>query len=169
MPRFGLNLKSSVLGAEDFSKNLQKSPALMLSVLNQILREAGAVFVPALKANTPVKTRKLRNSTVFQIKGMDTDMRLEVRQGAKTASGEFYGHFVRGGTRPHMIRPKNKKALMFEIGGKVVFAKSVKHPGTAPNRYHVRALDSVLPQIEAIMAKAGVRIVTTLADVKKVF
>lgn len=39
-------------------------------------------------------------------------------------------HQLGGKTKPHVIRPKNKKALSFSIGGKKVFAASVKHPGS---------------------------------------
>jgi len=35
------------------------------------------------------------------------------------------------GTPAHVILPKNKKALKFMIGGKVVYAKKVMHPGQA--------------------------------------
>lgn len=43
-----------------------------------------------------------------------------------------YSMYVEAGTRPHIIRAKNAKALRFEIGGRVVFAKQVRHPGTQP-------------------------------------
>jgi hypothetical protein len=43
------------------------------------------------------------------------------------------------GTRPHMIRPRYKKALRFPgaTGGGYgwIFSKWVAHPGTRPNRY----------------------------------
>ncbi|GAA2948129.1 hypothetical protein ACFPN0_15315 [Kitasatospora cinereorecta] len=48
--------------------------------------------------------------------------------------------FVLDGTRPHLIRPRNKKFLRFEIGGEVVFTKLVRHPGTKPNNFLARAL-----------------------------
>jgi hypothetical protein len=45
------------------------------------------------------------------------------------------------GTRPHVIRPrKSGGTLRFTVGGKVVFAKSVHHPGTRPNPYLTRFL-----------------------------
>ena len=40
-------------------------------------------------------------------------------------------HEIGGRTRPYVIRPKRAKALRFTIGGKTIFAKSVKHPGSA--------------------------------------
>lgn len=48
--------------------------------------------------------------------------------------------FVLDGTRPHIIRPRRKKALRFEIGGREVFAAVVHHPGTKPNNFLGRAL-----------------------------
>lgn len=48
--------------------------------------------------------------------------------------------FVLDGTRPHIIRPRRKKALRFEIRGREVFAAYVRHPGTRPNNFLARAL-----------------------------
>jgi len=40
--------------------------------------------------------------------------------------------YLEEGTAPHVIRPKNKKALRWKTGGgdKFAFAKEVHHPGT---------------------------------------
>lgn len=60
---------------------------------------------------------------------------------------QFYANgILTHNTPPHIIRPKNKKALRFEVGRKarlegngkgknIVFAKEVKHPGTRPNPF----------------------------------
>ncbi|WP_326813932.1 MULTISPECIES: hypothetical protein [unclassified Streptomyces] len=48
--------------------------------------------------------------------------------------------FVLDGTRPHVIRPRRAKALRFEVGGRVVYAAYVRHPGTRPNDFMGRAL-----------------------------
>ena len=67
---------------------------------------------------------------------------------AQTPSGWFIGHdqqhapharFVIEGTRPHLITPKNKKALRWPSGGKFIFAKEVKHPGYKGDNYLQRA------------------------------
>jgi hypothetical protein len=47
--------------------------------------------------------------------------------------------FVLDGTRPHIIRPRNARALRFDVGGRTVHAKIVHHPGTRAN-FLARAL-----------------------------
>lgn len=44
------------------------------------------------------------------------------------------------GSRPHMIYPRRRNALRFRTMGKVVYASSVRHPGTRPNPYLTRWL-----------------------------
>lgn len=34
------------------------------------------------------------------------------------------------GTRPHTIRPRARRALRFNVGGRVVYARVVHHPGS---------------------------------------
>ncbi|MGC0418412.1 hypothetical protein [Embleya sp. AB8] len=48
--------------------------------------------------------------------------------------------YVLNGTRPHIIRPRRAKALRFAVGGRIVFAQVVHHPGTRPNNFLGRAL-----------------------------
>lgn|SRR5512139_2374140 len=48
--------------------------------------------------------------------------------------------YVTRGTRPHEIRPVRAQALRFVVGGRVVYASIVHHPGNAPNDFMVRAL-----------------------------
>lgn len=41
-----------------------------------------------------------------------------------------YAEVVHDGTPPYVIRPRRAKALRFTVGGQVVFARSVRHPGS---------------------------------------
>ena len=52
--------------------------------------------------------------------------------------------YVIGGTRPHVIRPRRAQALRFTVGGRVVYAKVVMHPGTQPNDFLRQALRAAL-------------------------
>ena len=57
-------------------------------------------------------------------------------------SDVFYAPFVNDGTAPHIIRPRRAQALRFRIGGRVVYAKVVHHPGTRARPF----LDDALKQ-----------------------
>ena len=41
-----------------------------------------------------------------------------------------YALYVHEGTRAHTIRPRTAQALRFQVGGRTVYRKSVRHPGT---------------------------------------
>lgn len=51
--------------------------------------------------------------------------------------------YVIKGTRPHIIRPRYRKALKFNLKGRTVFAKVVHHPGTKKNDFLTKALRTV--------------------------
>ena len=44
------------------------------------------------------------------------------------------------GSRPHVIRARRRKALRFTVNGKVVFRRSVMHPGTRGSGFLTRSL-----------------------------
>ena len=47
--------------------------------------------------------------------------------------------FVHWGTKPHVIRPKNRKTLRWPSGGAFSFARSARHPGYKGDPWLVRA------------------------------
>ena len=70
-----------------------------------------------------------------------------------TEGGVPYGIFVREGTRPHMIFPREKKALWWDgLPYPVAF---VSHPGTSPNMYHERSVKSSTVDFHAFSALIG--------------
>lgn len=46
-----------------------------------------------------------------------------------------WGRYVHEGTKPHVIRPRNKKWLRWPAGSGFRFAKTVMHPGTKPDQF----------------------------------
>ena len=149
-------------GARELATNFEGASTLVKGALNKALREIGSMMVPALKKNTPRRTGKLANSTRFQLMGSPSDQRMEIRQGARTPAGDFYGSYVRLGTKPHEIRPVKAKALAFMIGNRLVFAKKVNHPGTKPNPYHVDTMNEKQGEIQTIATNAGIDVAAKL-------
>jgi phage gpG-like protein len=92
------------------------------------------------KVLAPVDTGRLRAS--IRIESRRT---LSLRSVFTIGSDVEYAAFVNDGTRPHIIRPKNAQALRFKIGGRVVYAKVVHHPGTRARPF----LDDALKQVAA--------------------
>ena len=62
------------------------------------------------------------------------------------------------GTRPHVIMPRKAKALRFTVGGEVVFATKVNHPGTTGHDF-VSGSDGVLTEanVEKVFRNAFAR------------
>lgn len=85
----------------------------------------------AAKAQVGVKSGLLKQDiTKNWITGRNGNLAIRV------GSTRPYAKMHHDGTKPHVIRPKNAKALRYvDRSGKVVFAHSVQHPGTRANRY----------------------------------
>jgi len=64
-----------------------------------------------------------------------------------------YAEYVDQGTQPHTIFPSAAKALRFETAfGGMIFAKSVKHPGTRPTFFIRRTAEAVLDKLASARA-----------------
>lgn len=90
------------------------------------------------KVLAPVDTGRLRASIRVERRSF-----LGFRNRWIIGSDVSYAPFVNDGTRPHIIRPKNAQALRFRVGGRVVFAKVVRHPGTRARPFLDRALREI--------------------------
>lgn len=90
------------------------------------------------KVLAPVDTGRLRASIRIESRRTFT-----LRTVYTIGSDVSYAPMVNDGTRPHLIRPKTKQALKFQVGGRTVFAKVVHHPGTRANPFLDRALREV--------------------------
>lgn len=91
------------------------------------------------KILAPVRTGRLRASG---------KMDLKITTSGPSGSVTFtvkYAQWVHDGTRPHIIRAKNKKVLKFRVAGKVLYRPLVHHPGTRGRPFLARALAEVGP------------------------
>jgi hypothetical protein len=78
----------------------------------------------------------LRESVRYEVNGNKLDIHMPE-----------YAFCVEFGTKPHIIRPKNKKSLHWKQGNKDVFAKIVHHPGTFPQPFIRTAINTKLRDI----------------------
>lgn len=79
-----------------------------------------------------------------------------VGKSVKVTSGHRASLWVHNGTRPHVIRPRGGRrrvagsarssgqVLRFEVGGQVVYARKVNHPGYVGDKYLWKALVDVI-------------------------
>jgi hypothetical protein len=79
------------------------------------------------------------------------------RKGVHTRSfGSSLGYaaVIESGSKPHVIRPRRKKALAFWGGSGIVVVKSVNHPGTKPRRVVETAAKVGAPRISSAYQRA---------------
>ncbi len=93
------------------------------------MRKLGRSVTRTARRRVNVRTGHLR-STI----GDETTMAGPVVTTTVFATAR-YARWVHDGTRPHAITPRRAKALRFEIGGRIVFAKRVWHPGYRGSRF----------------------------------
>lgn len=81
------------------------------------------------KMQVGVRTRKLKASIRSET--------FEARRGpmAQVGSSRDYALLHHEGSKPHTITARRAKVLRFKSKGRIVYAHSVNHPGTKPNRY----------------------------------
>lgn len=120
--KFQAKIKSKAVkgNQEGIRKAIQKSS---LSIKKKAMEN--------LTANGSVKTGHLRRGIAY---------RTTMTEGTIHTSNIKYAKGVEEGTRPHIIRPKNKKYLYWEGANHPV--KFVRHPGTKAKPYLVPALES---------------------------
>lgn len=110
------------------------------------LAEGARVIKSGLIRRTPKgRTGRMRRGWHTRVAGDDAVI---------ITNTEPYAGYVDQGTRPHLIVPRNAKALAFRIGNRMVFARSVHHPGTKPQNIVSRTLSEDRSRFEAAMRNA---------------
>lgn len=112
------------IGLADFDRleaALASAPEIVTAELNAFAHAAVNHLVSEVQDRTPVDTGHLRREIAGEVLGVSEAGTLGV-----VGTAVPYAIPVELGTRPHVIRARDKKALHF---GNVT-VKSVKHPGT---------------------------------------
>lgn len=93
------------------------------------MRKIAFRIVIAAKAQVGKDTGELMKSIEF------VHERIGMYQQLRIGSDNEIALIHHDGTRPHTINARNAQFLRFSSNGRMVYTRSVNHPGTAPNRY----------------------------------
>jgi hypothetical protein len=122
LPRFALNK------AEEGRLFMRGGPVYI-----GVNRFADRVLVRA-RALAPERSGKLKRSirklAIMTPRGMTFQIGSELD----------YAEAVHEGAKAHTIKPRNGKFMVFEVNGRKVFAREVKHPGSKGSPFLRRAL-----------------------------
>lgn len=136
------------LDADDLLRRLQ--PSNIEAAINRGGDKAAAHLESKVKQRITgfTRTGRLRSSVAWRRSG---------RWRWSIGTDVSYARPVEDGSRPHIIRPRNKKVLRFRIGNRTIFAREVHHPGFAGHHYMRNTLDAERGEVVRIFRE-------TLAD-----
>ena len=133
------------------------------------IRARFATLVPKVQAKTLRGLAQVAFDTAQQQVDTHTQtgaLARSLRLRSDGAGGWIIGHdqqhapyaiFLHFGTRPHLIKPKDKKALRWPGGSgsktNFIFAKWVHHPGYEGHPYLIEAADEAVKQFDAIVRR----------------
>lgn len=101
------------------------------------------------------RTNVARDGVRTRLVRLKSGARMRITNVAKHA------HYLEFGTRPHTITARAGGTLSFIAGGRRVFTKSVRHPGTRPYRFMANAAkhahQSLHPELRHSMRRIAQR------------
>lgn len=132
---------------DDYEKEVwRKTEEAIRKRLAPLVFETQAV----IQENCPVDNGHLRSSIEVET----------TKSGWIIGTNLDYAEFVEYDTKPHIIEPKNKEALRFNInrrmgpkGSHFIFAKRVHHPGTRGHHMFLKGMQHFEENIERVLSK----------------
>ena len=135
----------------------------------QVGRDMPKKLKQAMVASTTMVQNAAKKKRIGSFKNQTGDLRRSIARRVEGAHRGIvftdmkYAPYVEFGTKPHVIRPKTKKMLAFRVGGKMVFARKVNHPGTRAYNYMKDAFNESTPKITKIYDQLALKVVKELA------
>ena len=127
-------IKIDIRNFDKIKETFRRSPIKMATELSRAVGRIILRIESDAKREAPVGKRSggsLRQSISSKMLGIAK---------GQVRVGSGYGIFVHEGTRPHIIRIRNKKVLADRRSNRI-FGKIVQHPGTKANPFLKRAVD----------------------------
>lgn len=101
---------------------------------------------PVGRDRKPAKDR-LRRQIRYSVRkrGLEGSVRAKAR----------HAHLVHDGTKPHWIRSREGRVMVFRAAGRTVIARAVRHPGAKAQPFLDEALERSTSEIGRILAAAA--------------
>jgi hypothetical protein len=130
-----------------------------------VMNDMGEFTLQVLKRKVNYKTGKLRDSIQYKIERTSGGYQIKFTADATAKSdGSYYVNYVDQGTRPHVIRVRNAKALhFFDREGNERFAIQVYHPGYKGSHFSSKAAIEARRHADVVLKQLGGRISRRLA------
>lgn len=140
----------------DLQGRFIKANTQLLSDKRDMMRGLGRSLVRYMRAEAPKGRGEFQKTLRFR------SFQTGNTVGFTTSMAKPLGDWIIGGTRPHKIVARNANALRFNWargpqGAGVYFFKSVNHPGTKPNPFHLRALQRWKPEAKSELLRISTR------------
>lgn len=130
-------MNTRIRGLDQLNAKLDRIPAMLERVAKAGARRFLTRVQAAARSRVNVDSGLTRDSIV-------TEMAPDELSG-RTGSNSRIAAIVHFGTRAHSIAPRRAAALRMNIGGRTVYAKAARHPGTAPNPFLLPAFEAEAP------------------------
>lgn len=148
-------VSAEVIGADEVAARIRSWIGLVrdatITALAEWSEDLRSYIVENKLSGDPLKRHTGRLSGSIRPYAAHSDMRWE--GGAAGGNGVPYARPLEDGSKPHEIVPVRARMLRFMVGGNVVFAHRVHHPGNRPYRYMESSLqENAADGIERVKA-----------------
>lgn len=143
-----LKIEFKLSNFDAFRNKLVSAPDAVRRVKRKMLTEGAMIAERRSKIEAPVDKNVLRGSITSRV----SDDEAVIGTNIKYAPHQEYGTGVYGKSGTP-IRPKRGRFLVFKVGGRTIFARSVR--GSKGHFYMKKALDEVKTRMKDIQGKAN--------------
>lgn len=109
-----------------------------LKAIRQVFKPVGRAWADETVTRSRRYVPKVTGKTARSIR------RKNASQKKATVQAIYTARMLMKGSKPHAMTPKKFQAMRFEVGGRPVFAKKIRHPGHRGNDFAERAAKEAL-------------------------
>lgn len=151
-----MNVSVEIQGLDKLQAALKRAPNLVITEVGKAVQKSALTVQSNAMKEAPVNKQSGGGNLRQNIR-----MQMMTKTKAKIMSKAPYSIFVHEGTRPHIIRVKNKRVLADRRNG-IFFGKEVHHPGTRANPFMKRAVDKSRVKIREFFNLAITNVIKSL-------